>query len=381
MGTTYLDHASAAPWHPSALAAADRVARSVPGDPSRRHTPGREARDLLESARGAVAGELGGAPERCVFTSGGTEAAHLAVRGALAANRLRPKRVISSAVEHSGVLAAADATGAEHIRVGVDEDGAVDLDELDAALAGGAALVNLQHANHEVGTRQPVAEAAARCRDADALVHVDACQTAGRVPVDLEALGADMVSVSGAKFGGGRGVGALVWSPRARLATLVGGDEREHRRRAGLQSLPAVAAAAETLLALAPREPDGQAAVEARRCDELRRRLRGHLDGVDDVVVHGAAEGAAPHVVAASALYVEGEALLTELDAAGFAVHSGSSCASTAGKPSHVLTAMGALTHGHVRASVGPAVAESEIDRFADAFADAVDRLRTRVAR
>lgn len=376
--SSYLDHASAAPWHSAALEAAAQVAADHPGDPARRHRQGRAARDLLESARGAVAAELGGAPERVVFTSGGTEAVHLAVRGAVLANATRPRRVISSAVEHSAVLAAAEATGCEHLVVGVDAVGRVDLAALRGALAdGGAVVVNLQHANHEVGTLQPVAEAAALCREFDALLHVDACQTVGRLPVSLVDLGADLVSASGAKFGGGRGVGVMAWSSRARVRALVGGDEREHRRRAGLQDLPAIAAFAETLLQLRPSDPDGPAAAEAARCDALRRRLRtGMAARVPDLAVHGPDEGSAPHIAAASALYVEGDALVTTLDRAGFSVHSGSSCATTSGEPSHVLVAMGVLTHGHVRASFGPGVEVADIDGFVEALAATVTSLR-----
>lgn len=377
----YLDHASAAPLHPAALAALEQVSRRLPGDPARRHAEGRAARDLLESARAAVAGAVGGSPERLAFTSGGTEAVHLAVRGAAVANRTRPRRILSSAVEHSAVLAAADAAACEHVRIPVDPDGRVRLDALADALAPGALLVSLQHANHETGTCQPVAEAAALCRDADALLHVDACQTVGRLAADVAGLGADFLAISAAKFGGGRGVGALAWSPRARFRALLTGDEREGRRRAGLEHLPGIAGMAETLLQQRPDDPEGPAASEAARCDRLRRRLRARLSALDEVQVHGPAEETLPHVVAASALYVDGEALVMELDRAGFAVHSGSSCASTSGQPSHVLVAMGALTHGHVRASWGPGVSEDDIDAFADAFAAAVHRLRAPVGR
>lgn len=380
MERVYLDHASAAPWHAGALAAAEQVARSTAADPSRRHQEGRAARDLLESARGAVARVFGAAPERVLFTSGGTEAVHLAVRGTAHADVTRPARIVSAAVEHSAVLAAAEGSGCEHIELPVDADGRVELDALEKALDGGARLVNLQHANHEVGALQPVAEAAALCRQAGALLHVDACQTAGRIPVELSGLGADYLSISGAKFGGGRGVGALVHSPRARLQALVTGDDREHHRRAGLENLPGIAAMAEALLRLDPAADEGEAATEARRTDALRRRLRAHLpQAIDDLAVHGPEDPAAPHIVAASALYVDGEALVGELDAAGFAVHSGSSCATTSGEPSHVLVAMGALTHGHVRVSLGPGVDSEDLDAFVSALAEAVRRLRRRV--
>lgn len=353
------------------------MAESFPGDPTRRHREGRAARDLLESARAAVARAFGGDPDLLVMTSGATEAAHLAVLGSVRANRTRPARILSTAVEHSSVLAAADAAGVEHVRVAVDAQGVVQLDALEQELARGALLVNCMHANHEVGALQPVAEVAALCRRFDALLHVDAAQTAGRLPVTLETTGADYLSVSAAKFGGGRGTGALLLSPRARLRALLGGDERERRRRAGMEHLPGVAAIAETLLQLAPVQPGGPAAANAARCHLLRRALRTRLpSAVADLSVHGPPDDTIPHIVAVSALYCDGEALVSELDAAGFSVHSGSSCATTAGEPSHVLVAMGALTHGHVRVSLGPDVTQADIDGFIAAFAPAVARLR-----
>jgi cysteine desulfurase len=381
---TYLDVASAAPWHPAALAAHAHVAEAFPGDPSRLHAPGREASDLLERARAAVAAALGGRPEGVVFTGSATEAIHLAVQGTAAANRTRPRRLLSSAVEHSAVLAAGDAAeqrlGHEHVRVPVDGEGRVRLDALEAALAdGGAALVSVQAANHEVGTLQPLPEVAALCRAAGALLHVDACQVVGRLPVDLAAMGADYLSLSAAKVGAGRGVGALLTSPAARMAPLLTGDERERRRRAGLQDLPGTAALAEVLAALDPADPAGEAASRARACDAVRRHLRAALaDRVPDLALHGPGEGALPHLVACSALYVDGQALVAALDAAGYAVHSGSSCASTSGEPSHVLVAMGALTHGHVRASFDESFTAEAADDFVEAVAAAVADLRAR---
>ena len=346
-------------------------------DPTRRHREGRRARDLLESARGAIAGTFGGDPDRIVMTSGGTEAVHLAVLGAVAANRTRPPRILSTAVEHSAVLWASGTAGVEHVLVPVGGSGIVRLDALEEELARGALLVNCLHASHEVGTLQPVREVAALCRRYDALLHVDAAQTAGRIPVDLQVLEADFLSVSAAKFGGGRGTGALVLSARARLRPLLGGDERERRRRAGLEHLPGVAAMAEALLQLRPSDPEGPAAQAAVHSDGLRRRLRSALPAaVDDIAVHGADDDAAPHIAAVSALYCDGEALVSVLDAAGFAVHSGSSCATTSGEPSHVLVAMGALTHGHIRVCVGPETTDTDVDAFVEAFAAAVTNLR-----
>ncbi len=385
MGTMYLDVASAAPWHPRALAAFSGVAEGFAADPTRLHRAGRDASDLLERARGAVAEELGARPEGVTFTGSATEAIHLAVQGTALANRTRPRRIISSAVEHSAVLAAGEAAAArlghEHVVVGVDLDGRVRTDELAEALAdGGAALVNVQHANHEVGTLQPLDAVVRLCRQADALVHVDACQTVGRLPVHLADLDVDYISLSAAKFGGGRGVGALLTGPRARLQAVTTGDERERRRRAGMQNLPGIAAMAETLATLRPRSRNGEAAQRVAAADAVRRRLRDRIpQAVPDVQVHGPTEGSAPHIVALSALYVEGQALLSALDAEGWAVHSGSSCATTSGEPSHVLVAMGAVTHGHVRISVDHRVTLADADAFVQTLARVVAEQRGRV--
>lgn len=382
---TFLDVASIAPTTPEARTAAARAREIAWADPTRLYHEARAASDLLWSARQAVAATFGGTAERTVFTSGGTEAIHLAVRGSVAANRRRRPRIVSSAVEHSAVLAAAAGAArrhaVEHVVVGVDDGGRIRLDDLRAALAGGAVLVNVQHANHEVGSLQPLAEVAALCREADAFLHVDACQSAGRLPVHLEGLGADLLSVSSAKVGAGAGAGALLWSPRARLQPLAAGDEREHRLRSGTQDVGRIAAFAEMLLQLAPNDPRGPAAEERDRADDLRRWLRVALGAVDDVAVHGPTDAALPHLVAASALYVEGQALTAALDAAGFAVHTGSSCATTSGEPSHVLVAMGALTHGHVRVSFGPDTTAEDLQAFVTAFEKVVGDLRRTLER
>jgi cysteine desulfurase len=166
------------------------------------------------------------------------------------------------------------------------------------------------------------------------------------------------------------------------IFSLLTGDERERRRQAGLGNLPGVVAMTKALLQLAPTNPQGPAAVAATRADALRRWLRNQFaDAVDDLEIHGPDDGTLPHLVAVSSLYVEGQALVDELDRTGFAVHSGSSCATTSGEPSHVLVAMGALTHGHVRVSFGPDISSADLATFVTAFTEAVTRLRSRIAR
>ncbi|HEX3202615.1 MAG TPA: aminotransferase class V-fold PLP-dependent enzyme, partial [Actinomycetes bacterium] len=243
---TYLDAASTTPLHPRARAALLEALDGF-GDPSRLYGRGRRARTLLDRSREQLAAAVGAAPDEVIVTSGGTEAANLAVTGmARAAGRRR--HLVVSAVEHTSVLAPARALagqGFEVTEVGVDRTGRVDPDELAEAVRDDTLLVCLQHANHEVGAIQPVQEAAALAHERRAMVLVDACQTLGRLPVDMAELGADLLVASGHKCYGPPGTGFLVAAGRrARPWPVLVGDEREHRRRAGMENLPGIAAMA-----------------------------------------------------------------------------------------------------------------------------------------
>ncbi len=376
----YLDHASVWPPRPEAVRAYHDAVEATWADPGRRHAEGRAARDLLDRARATVAETLGAPEDGIVWTSGGTEAVHLAVLGsALAAIRRGDARrhLVVSTVEHSAVLAALDRAtdelGFTATRVGVDRSGVVDAEEVLGAIRDDTLAVHLQHANHEVGALQPTHEVGMACRERGVLLHVDACQTVGQLGVTLDQVGADLLSASSAKLGGPHGVGLLTVGPRGRVAALQAGDERQRRRRAGLEDVPGIAG-----FAVALRVATANLDAERSHRELLRRRLRDRLPTViDDLEVHGPLADAHPGIVAASALYVDGEALVAALDEAGFAVHSGSSCATTSGEPSHVLVAMGALTHGHVRVSVGPDTSIEDVDTFVEAYADTVTRLRT----
>jgi cysteine desulfurase len=382
MRRVHLDHASSWPIRPEAATAhADAMAIAW-ADPARRHLEGRTAADLLARSSQTAADCLGAREDDVVWTGSGTEAVALAVAGtALAAvRRGDPRRhLVVSAVEHSAVLRAAARLQDEHgfrvTHVPVDASGRVDPAQVEAALRADTLAVHLQHANHEVGTLQPTHEVSVLCREhGDVLLHVDACQTVGQLGVTLDQLGADLLSASGAKFGGARGTGLLVLGPRARVAPLLEGDDHQHRRRAGTPDVPGIAATAVAL-----QVATGAMGTERSVRERLRRRLRDGFAQVDDVAVHGPLAEAHPGIVAASALYVDGEALVADLDHAGFAVHSGSSCASTSGEPSHVLVAMGALTHGHVRVSLGPETTEADVDDFLSAWQDVVGALRRAV--
>jgi cysteine desulfurase len=369
---TYLDAASTTPLHPLAREAMIEAADGF-GDPSRLYGRARRARMLLDRSRERLAAAVGAAPDELVLTSGGTEAANLAVTGLARAARRR-RHLVVSAVEHTSVLAPARAlaaSGFEVTEVGVDHTGRVDPAELAAAVRDDTLLVCLQHANHEVGTIQPVREAAEAAHARGALLLVDACQTVGRLPVDMAGLGADLLVASGHKVYGPPGTGFLVASRRARLRPVLVGDERERRRRAGMENLPgaaAMAAAVGARVAEAPGEHD--------RLAGLTRRLLDGLAAIPEVVVHGDPGRRLPHLVAFSILYIEGEALLLLLDAKGIAVHSGSSCTADTQEPSHVLAAMGAITHGSVRVSFLHDAAEADVDHLLEVLPAAVADLR-----
>jgi cysteine desulfurase len=369
---TYLDAASTTPLHPRARAALLEAMDGF-GDPSRLYGRGRRARTLLDRSRERLAAAVGAAPDEVIFTSGGTEAANLAVTGmARAAGRRR--HLVVSAVEHTSVLAPARALagqGFEVTEVGVDGTGRVDPDELAEAVRDDTLLVCLQHANHEVGTIQPVQEAAALAHERRALVLVDACQTLGRLPVDMAGLGADLLVASGHKCYGPPGTGFLVASGRARPWPVLVGDEREHRRRAGMENLPGIAAMAAAVTARVAEAPG-----ERDRMAGLASRLLAGLATIPEVVVHGDPGQRLPHLVAFSVLYIEGEALLLLLDGEGIAVHSGSSCTADSQEPSHVLAAMGAITHGSVRVSFLRDTTESDVDRLLAVLPAAVADLR-----
>ncbi len=381
MARAYLDHASTSPPRPEALAAVTKWAGWAAADPGRLYEEARVVREALEHARGQVATLLGATPRQVVFTSGATEAVNAAVFGAASAHPGAP--VLCAAVEHSAVrdssLRVAPVETLE-----VDGAGRIDVDALDARLAAASqprpALVHCQWANHEVGTLQRVREAVSLCRESGVTVHVDAAAAVGHVEVDLNALGADLVSVSAHKLGGLPGAGALVVRRGSRFAPLIVGGEQERGRRGGLEAMPALlafGAAAEALAA------GGQLEAEA---DTARRHIAAITRAahtVDGVAVVGPSDPALrlPHLVCLGVAGVEAEPVLIGLDRRGVAVHSGSACSSESIEPSPVLAAMGADPSHSLRASVGWTTTDGDCDMFAAAFVAVVAELRSLAAR
>lgn len=373
MPTTYFDVASTAPLHPVAREALLTALDDGWADPARLYTEGRRARGLLDQAREAVAEALRARPDEVSFTANGTQAAHLAVAGGLAGRRRIGGRLVVSAVEHSSVLQAAqrhEANGGSVHTVGVDLLGRVDAAEFGRAVGTvGTALAALMSANHEVGTLQPVAEVASHCAAAGVPLFVDAAQSAGRFRLPT---GWALLSASAHKWGGPPGVGVLAVRTGTRWISPLPRDERELGRAPGYPNLPAVLAAAASLTARLA-EMDAEAVRLSPLIDRIRTRVAAQ---VPDVEVIGDPVGRLPHLVAFSCLYVDGEALLRALDRLGFAVSSGSSCSASTLTPSHVLVAMGVLSQGNVRLSLGPETTEDDVERFLGHLPQVVADLR-----
>jgi cysteine desulfurase len=365
----YLDHASTSPARPEAVDAVSRWLREPGGDPGRLHEEGMVARGALEGAREALATLLGARSREVVLTSGATESIAAACWGLAE----RGSHQVVSAVEHSSVRLSAEAHG-EVTTVGVDETGRVDPDDVVAAIRPGeTSAVHLQWGNHEVGTLQPVAEVVAACREREVLVHVDAAQAAGRVPIDFRTLGADLLSVSAHKFGGPPGAGALLVRRGLRLRPMLLGGDQERARRAGMEAVPTMigfgAAASALLSAGVSREGAAQ--------HRLTRRLVEGVAGIDGVRVHGHPTMCLPHIVCLGVDGIEPQAVLLGLDRTGVAAHSGSACASEGLEPSPVLEAMGVDAHHSLRFSVGWSSTDADVDAALDALPAVLADLRT----
>jgi cysteine desulfurase len=359
----YFDAAAAAPLHPVAKQALVAAFDDGWADPTKIYAEGRRAAQLVDAARSAVAETLGVRADEVAFCSSGTRATELAIAGARAARSRVGDTVVHSAVEHSSVIRAAQQGAA--VDVPVDRLGRVDLDAFGAAVAQPrVAVAALQSANHEVGTVQPIAEAARRCAAAGVPLYVDAAQSIGRAAVPD---GWALMSASAVKWGGPAGVGVLVARKGARWAKPWPVDRVDPES----VDVPLVVAAAASLRAVAA-AADQQPRLR-RLIDRIRERVAVETP---DVEVIGDPVDRLPHIVTFSFLYVDGEALLHALDRLGFAVSSGSSCTASTMRPSHVLEAMGVLSHGNVRVSLHPGVTDDDVDRFLSALPQVVANLR-----
>ncbi|MEO6221704.1 MAG: cysteine desulfurase family protein [Vicinamibacterales bacterium] len=378
----YLDYNATAPPAPGVVDAVCRALQDAPGNPSSIHVPGQQARAVLDTARRAVAALIGANAGDVILTGGGTEADNLAIRGAAEALEGTARRhLITTAIEHEAVLATCaslERRGWRVSRLPVGPSGVISPVAVDAAFVaspGEAALVSIMHANNEVGTLQPVVEVAEIAHAHGALCHTDAVQTVGKIPVSVSALGVDLLSLSGHKFGGPKGTGAL-WVRRGlRLHAQQTGGRQERSRRAGTENVAGLAglgAAADYARATV-----GEHMTTVAR---LRDRLeRGILSAVPGTEVNGDPEARVPNTTNISVDGVEAELLLMALDLDGIAVSTGSACSSGSLEPSHVLRAMrlpDARTRSSLRFSLGPETSDEEIEIVLARLPALVDKMR-----
>ena len=381
MRRAYLDYNATAPLLPEALEAALPYYRSVWGNASSIHRQGREARSAVENAREQVARLIGAAnPLDIVFTSGGTEASNLAIRGYAYGSRARGNHIITTGVEHPAVLDTCRALarkGFEISYLAVDRHGRVDPDALVREIGLQTILLTVIHGNHEVGTLQPLNELIEVAHARGVAVHVDAVQAVGRVEIDVTALGLEFLSLSGHKFGGPKGVGALYIGGRggATMQAVIHGGHQERERRAGTEDVPSIVAFGHACTLMGQR-----LASERQRLMVLRQRLEGRVLGsIPDTHLLGDTGERLPNTSNISFAGIKGEALVFNLDLLGVAASTAASCSSRQGVPSQVLEAMGVspqAREGSVRFSTGWGTTDEDIEHVLEVLPATVERLR-----
>jgi cysteine desulfurase len=375
----YFDYNATTPLASEVIEIVAHASREIFGNASSVHRFGQQAKAMLDDARSSVAALVGGDPSEVVFTSGGTEADNFALRGV--AEALEPagrRHLIASAIEHEAVLNTLKALarrGWQITLLPVDASGIVSPDRLRESITDDTAIVSVMHANNEIGTIQPVAALAEIAHAHGALMHTDAVQSAGKIPVDVRALGVDLLSLSGHKFNGPKGAGALWIKRGTRVQSTMTGGKHERNRRAGTENVPAIAG-----LGVAARLAREKGAGEATQIAALRDRLEQKiLATVPGTAVNGNRDGRVPNTTNISFDRVEAESLLIALDLEGVAVSTGSACSSGTLEPSHVLKAMGLPTHrtqNSLRFSLGTFSTEAEVDFVAGILPRLVEKLR-----
>jgi len=377
MRKVYLDNAATTRMHEEVFAAMKPYLLEHYGNPSSIHSFGRQARKAVEDAREQVAAALGAEPREIVFTSGATEANNLAIRGIARAQKNKGNHLITSAVEHHAVLDTCKALAKEGFTVTVvpvDEYGMVDPAAVEAAITDQTILVSIMLANNEVGTINPIAEIGEICRKHNLIFHSDAVQAIGNIPVNVDNLKVDLLSLSAHKFYGPKGIGALYVRKGTKLDVFNFGGVQERKLRPGTENVPAIVGLGKAIeLATSDLE------AEAAKLRVLRDKLIKGLLAIEATKLNGHPEKRLPGNVNVSIQYIEGESLLLSLDLKGVAASSGSACTSGSLDPSHVLMAMGLdhqTAHGSLRLTLGRDNTEEDVDYVLEVLPEIVERLR-----
>jgi cysteine desulfurase len=378
MRRIYLDHTATTPLDPRVLEVMMPYFSGVFGNASSLHAFGRDAKQALERARAGIAGCIGAEPGELFFTSGGTEADNFAVTGIVSASSGKRQGVVTGSAEHHAVLDPCNHLGAQRVPVNVlpvNPTGIVDPGVLRNAVSGSTALVTLMHANNEVGTIAPVTDYATIAHDAGALMHSDAVQSAGKIPVNVEALGVDLLTISAHKMYGPKGIGALYIKRGTAIDPMMRGGGQERGRRPGTENVALAVGFAEAF-----RIAVDEMEKESRRLGTLRDSLESRLDALfPELVINGDRGFRLPHILNISfdstRMRMEGEMLVVNMDLHGVAVTSGSACTSGSIQPSHVLLAMGrdALTaRATIRFSFGRSNTPEDVDEVAHVLQEVI---------
>jgi cysteine desulfurase len=378
MKQAYLDNAATTPVDPRVKAAMLPYLEEFYGNPSSVHSAGQAVRAAVEEARGLVASLIGARADEVFFTSGGTEADNWAIKGTALAKVDKGNHIITTAVEHHAVIESChylSKRGFDITLVPVDNYGLVDADEVKKVITNKTILISVMHANNEIGTIQPVSEIGKIARERGVLFHVDAVQTAGHLPVNVNDLNADMLSLSGHKLYGPKGIGALYIRKGVRIESLLSGGSQERGKRPGTENVPGIVGFGEAA-AIAKNEM----AAESERLTALRDRLTTELlSCIPDSHLNGHPTLRLPNNVNISFDYVEGESLVLNLDFESICASTGSACSSSSLEPSHVLLACGKLAeeaHGSLRFSLGKFTTTGDIDRVIETLPGIVKKLR-----
>ena len=378
MNRIYLDYAATTPVHPEVVNAMLPYFSEVFGNPSSLHACGQEAKGAMEEARAKIASTIGAQDGEIVFTSGGTEADNYALKGVAYANESKGNHIITSSIEHHAVLETArflERKGFKVTYLSVDRYGMVDPDEVKKSITEKTILISVMHANNEIGTIQPIAEIGKIAREAGVYFHTDAVQTVGHLPVDVDELEVDLLSISAHKLYGPKGIGALYIRKGTRLVSFIHGGEQERQRRASTENIPGIVG-----LGIAIELACQEMGEEAERLIYLRDKLiKELLEQIKHARLNGHPQERLPNNANITIDFAEGEAMCLNLDLEGICVSTGSACSSSSLEPSHVFLAMGLpheQAHSSLRFTMGKWTTEEDVIRVVETLPKIVARLR-----
>jgi cysteine desulfurase len=378
MQRIYLDYAATTPTDPTVVQAMLPYFHDAFGNPSAIYSYGQEAKNALEEARGKVARLIGARDEEIIFTSGGTEADNFALKGAAYANQKKGNHIITSAIEHHAVLESCKFLGKMGYKITylpVDKYGLVDPDSVKKAITDKTILISVMHANNEIGTIQPISEIGKIAKEAGILFHSDAVQTAGHIPVNVNELGVDLLSMSGHKLYGPKGVGVLYTRKGSKLTPFMHGGGQERGRRASTENVPGIVGLGQAA-ELAGQDLEG----ETQRLIGLRDKLiSGIVQKVDRTHLNGHPVKRLPNNVNISVEFVEGESMCLNMDIVGICASTGSACSSGSLEASHVLLAIGlehVQAHGSLRFTLGKWTTEEEVEKVLEILPRIIGKLR-----